>query len=117
MVYICSIITNQLKQTTMATIQTKGISREFKWKVDSPALLQEIASNHGVAILKIPLNIFQSILAEVAERATEINDPILNELMIDLNLYELPPLGSNERKEIVGKARLLAQELKEKNTK
>ena len=32
----------------------------------------------------------------VAERATELNDPILNVLMIRLNLYEIPPMERNK---------------------
>ena len=35
-------------------------------------------------------NIFKNLLAQVAERATELNDPVLNTLMIRLNLYEIP---------------------------
>lgn len=32
----------------------------------------------------------RAFLAQVAERATELNDPVLNTLMIRLNLYEIP---------------------------
>jgi len=35
-------------------------------------------------------NVFRNLLAQVAERATELNDPVLNTLMIRLNLYEIP---------------------------
>jgi hypothetical protein len=63
----------------------------LKWKVDTPSLLKEIAYcglDRRMGIYKIPLNIFQRILTEVAERAIEINDKKLNKLMIRLSLYE-----------------------------
>lgn len=77
------------------------MSNSLKWKVDTPALLREIADcaipakNGGV--LKIPLNIFQQLLAEVADRAIIINDKELNKLMIRLNLYE----GSTTSKDLI----------------
>lgn len=39
------------------------------------------------AILAVPLTIFQRILGEVAERAIELDDDKLHELMIRLTLY------------------------------
>jgi len=66
----------------------------LKFRVDTVALLHEIA-NCGLpitqGILKLPLNIFKNLLAEVAERAININDPELNILMLSLGLYEVPP--------------------------
>ena len=64
----------------------------LKWKVDTTRLLKEIADNAiGInsGVLKIPLNIFQSLLGEVAERAIELNDKKLNKLMIRLALYDM----------------------------
>jgi hypothetical protein len=61
----------------------------MRWRVNTPQLLKEIAENNGVAILKIPLNVFQSILAEVAERASELNDPKMNALMCRLAMYSV----------------------------
>jgi len=61
----------------------------LSWKVHTPNLLREIFSNKGTEALRLPLNIFGRRLAEVAERAAEINDPALNILMLDLTLYEL----------------------------
>lgn len=60
----------------------------FKWRCNTMGLLNEIAGNNGVAILKVPLNIFKNILGEVAERALELNDHKLNQLMCRLALYE-----------------------------
>jgi hypothetical protein len=64
------------------------------FRVHTPNLLQDIIvhalDNKKDGILKIPLNVFQTLLAQVAERCAKINDPILNKLMFDLSLYELP---------------------------
>jgi hypothetical protein len=76
---------NQLKHKTM--------TEYLKWRVDTLALLNEIADSamdRKMGILKIPINIFKDLLADVAQRATELNDPELNILMLRLNLYEVP---------------------------
>lgn len=62
--------------------------KNLKWRVDTPSLLAEICNNPGVAILKIPLNIFRIKLIELAECAIRINDPELNVIMLRLALYE-----------------------------
>lgn len=59
-----------------------------KWKVHTPNLLKEILVNPQLACMAQPLNIFARLLAEVAERAIELNDPALNNLMMRLTLYE-----------------------------
>lgn len=59
------------------------------WKVHTPALLKEILSNPSAQILEKPLMIFSRILGEVADRAGELNDPILNDLMMRLTMYEI----------------------------
>ena len=35
------------------------MSDDLKWRVHTPNLLKEITQNNGIAILKIPLNVFQ----------------------------------------------------------
>lgn len=61
----------------------------LKWKVHVHGLLVEILSNPQCSSLKIPLNILLDLLKQVAQRATELNDPKLNELMIRLCLYSI----------------------------
>jgi hypothetical protein len=61
----------------------------LEWRVCTPALLQEILNNPGCQILLRPLQIFGHILAEVGERASEINDPKLNALMCRLAIYDI----------------------------
>jgi hypothetical protein len=66
----------------------KEKKQKLHWKVHTPNLLKEIAGNNETGILRIPLNIFQDLLRQVADRAVEINDEKLNCLMIRLTLYD-----------------------------
>jgi hypothetical protein len=61
----------------------------LEWKVHTHGLLTEILGNPECASLKIPLNILLDILRSVGKRASEINDPELNKLMIRLSLYSI----------------------------
>ena len=71
-------------------------SRTVQWRVNTPQLLKEIIGNNETAVLSKPLAIFGRILAEVGERAAEINDPKLNALMCRLAIYEVSdPYNSN----------------------
>lgn len=60
----------------------------MQWKAHLPALFDEIMKKEGTSILRIPLQIVKDILAQVAARAIELDDPELNELMLRLALYE-----------------------------
>lgn len=62
------------------------------FNVHAVNLLEEIADyglSKKMGILRIPLNLFQGLLAQVAQRATELNDPKMNILMLRLGLYEV----------------------------
>ena len=64
------------------------------FRIDTMGLLTEIADaglDRNMGILYHPLNIFKNLLAQVAQRATELNDPQLNVLMLSLGLYEVAP--------------------------
>lgn len=61
---------------------------KLEWKVHTKNLLQEVLENKGCAILEKPISILGNILLEVSERASEINDKKLNQLMVRLCLYE-----------------------------
>ena len=59
------------------------------WRVHTAALIREIIQCcTGASALSTPLSIFASILAQVADRAAELNDPKLNALMCRLTMYE-----------------------------
>lgn len=63
---------------------------KFSFDVNTPQFIKEACENSEKGMYAICWNIFQQLLAKVAERATELNDPVLNALMIRLNLYEIP---------------------------
>ena len=69
---------------------------QLKWKCHIPRLFEEILKNEGTAILHKPLEITLHILGEVAERAIELDDPILHELMIRLTLYSCADPSSDD---------------------
>ena len=70
--------------------------KKFRWKVNTPQLLREIMGNPGMGILHVPLNIYQSLLFELAERSSELNDPKLNAIMCRMALYEVSDPYSKE---------------------
>lgn len=62
----------------------------LSFDVNTPQFLKEACENVEGGMYAVCWNIFRNLLAQVAERATELNDPVLNTLMIRLNLYEIP---------------------------
>lgn len=75
-----------------------NIGNNLRFDVNTPQFLKEACENSEKGMYAICWNIFKSLLAQVAERATELNDPVLNTLMIRLNLYEIP---NEERYKII----------------
>lgn len=63
--------------------------RDLMWRVNTPQLLKEIMGNNETACLAKPIAIFGRILAEVGDRAAELNNPKLNALMCRLAIYEV----------------------------
>lgn len=83
----------------MSDIITNG--NNLEWRVCTPALLKEILNNPQCHILAWPLQIFGYILAEVGERAAELNDPKLNALMCRLAIYAISdPYNPEYNKEL-----------------
>jgi len=70
------------------------------WKVNTPGLLQEVLRNPGTSILAQPMLIFADLLAQVADRAIELDDPQLNILMMRLALYDQADPTKRSFKEI-----------------
>ena len=66
------------------------VKRRCEWSVNTPDLLKDIIPNMRASESISPsiITIFGSLLAEVAQRATELHDPKLDSLMLRLNLYE-----------------------------
>ena len=76
----------------------------MSFDVDTPRFIKEECENSGSTMYDACWNIFKNLLAQVAERATELNDPVLNTLMIRLNLYEIP---NEERYKMIEKMKEL----------
>lgn len=66
------------------------------WKVHTPRLLAEFLENESVFILEKPISIFARLLAEVGDRAIELDDPLLNALMCRLVIYSLADPHSDD---------------------
>lgn len=66
------------------------ILRNMTWRVDTPSLLNEVANCSNQGIYSPVMAIFGRVLACVADRATQLNDPILNICMLKLKMYEVP---------------------------
>lgn len=73
----------------------------LEWKCHTPNLLREVLNNHGTEALARPLEIFGHLLHRVAQRATELNDPEMNILMLRLTLYGAADPEIHSTKEIV----------------
>lgn len=74
-----------------------GKSMNHLIKINTSGLFKEIVeSNDQMWIMKIPLQQLLKILAEVGERAAEIDDPKLNALMMRLGIYSISDPGSPE---------------------
>lgn len=76
--------------------QRRAAPKHLDWKVHTPNLLQEVLSNNTTAILKKPLQILGHLLADVAARAIELDDPKLNHLMCRLALYSVADPSSKD---------------------
>lgn len=72
----------------MAKSTTKSVN-VVAWRCHTPNLLKEVLANPSASILSKPLAILGRMLAEVADRAIELDDPKLHALMIRLTLYSL----------------------------
>lgn len=74
------------------------VFNEWQFDVDTPRFLKEVIENSDCKMYGACWNIFRSLLVQVTQRATELNDPIMNVLMLRLNLYEVP---NEERHKII----------------
>lgn len=83
----------------MAKTLTMRVPQKMEWPVDTPALLNDIIPNamQKETISPSILVIFRDLLAEVAQRATELHDPELDILMLRLNLYEMEGKNGGEK--------------------
>lgn len=95
------------QQVIPTKLDVFNMSDKLTFDVNTPQFLKEACENTNEGVYAVCWNVFRNLLAQVAERATELNDPILNTLMIRLNLYEIP---NNERYEMIKKMKVLYNE-------
>lgn len=82
-------------------IPTKlDVFREWQFDCDVPRLLNEIIQCSGSKVYSPVWNIFTSLITQVAVRATELHDPVLDALMLRMGLYDVEP---HERRDMVEK--------------
>jgi len=79
-------------------------NNKVHFRVDTPALLKEIvggALREHCGVLQVPIKTFVNFLGQISDRCAEINDPVLNRIMFDLNLYDLPKPSNPEYQKIM----------------
>lgn len=78
------------------------VDHSLVWRVHTPNLLSEILGNNETQMLKRPVQMLANLLDNVAIRASQLNDPILNALMCQLAMYEISdPYSENYNSERV----------------
>ena len=73
-----------------------GANQNLTWRIHTPNLLKEIAHGSAQPVYRIPLSLLGMLLAEVGERAAELNDPELNRLMCRLTIYSVADPASKD---------------------
>ena len=91
-------MTKQKENEKINFKETKLDVFSMQFNVNTPGFLKEAAENCNGGMYAVCWNVFRILLGMVAERATELNDPIMNVLMLRLNLYEVP---NEERNKII----------------
>lgn len=72
-------------------------TKKLQWRSHLPDLMKEmLEGNPSGSALVMPVNITMGIIASVAKRAAELDDPELNVLMLRLALYDVPVTGITE---------------------
>lgn len=81
-------------------VKTKVDINPWQFDVNTPDFLREAALNSIGGMYVVCYKVFRTLLSQVAERATELNDPVMNVLMLRLNLYECE---NKERRKLMRK--------------
>lgn len=64
---------------------------KLDWRCHTNNLLRELVENNpSASICRVPVQILLGLLHEVATRASALDDPELNVLMLRLQLYDVP---------------------------
>lgn len=94
-----------MKQKVIPTkLDVFNLGNKLSFDVNTPQFLKEACNNCNGGMYAICWVLFRDLLTQVAERAIELNDPVLNTLMIRLNLYEVP---NKERYKIIKQLKVI----------
>ena len=93
-------------------VPTKLDVFSMQFDLNTPGFMKEVIENSGQRMYAPAWNVFRDLLLAVATRASELNDPIMNVLMLRLNLYEVP---NKERHKIIEQIRKEIEDGKEKD--
>lgn len=91
-------------------VPTKLDVFSMQFDLNTPGFLKEVIENSECKMYAACWNTFRSLLVQVTQRATELNDPIMNVLMLRLNFYEVPV---EERHKIIEQIRKEIEDGKE----
>lgn len=84
---------------------------QMTFDVNYPQFAKEACENCYGGLYAITWNILNGLIAQVAQRATELGDPVLDALMIKLNLYDIP--NEDRRKTIEKLHKIYLSKIKE----
>lgn len=62
----------------------------LQFDIDLPAFMKEVIENSDQKMYAKCWDIFLWYIRAITQRATELNDEVLNALMIRMNLYDVP---------------------------
>ncbi len=71
---------------------------ELEFKIHAPNFLKEVFDLNPKlgGVLFVPANTLRTYLLQIAQRASELNDPKLNAIMCQMSLYEIADPESKE---------------------
>ena len=87
-----------MKLRRCAVIETSLDLNVWQFDIDVPRFLTEVIDNSGSTMYRAAWSVFIRLLREVAIRATELHDPVMDILMLRMNLYDVP---INERVAVI----------------
>lgn len=71
-------------------IQNVFRSEKMAFDIDYPRFMKEVIENSDQKMFAKCWDIYLWFMQAIAQRATELNDDVLNALMIRMNMYEVP---------------------------
>lgn len=89
----------------------KNAFDDMNFDIDVPSFFKEVIECSGQRMYAKTWGILLSYIIKVATRASEINDPVLDALMLRMNLYEC---DFSERKKMIEECKILYEKMLKK---